>query len=219
MALLRMATVHHRVDMVEPVLKVAPVGVELERGRLDAARVRNHAISRGDTRPQCESRRSSGELLGDVGVDERQELVPGLPLVAEHTKHPAGDEVSAALADAAVDHAVMRGLYDHGDAAGLQHLVDCVGDLRGKALLNLQPLGEDLDHPRQLGNSHHPLVGNVADPHPANDRRDMVLAMALEGHAAQNDHLVITVDLAERLASGPRPGPPRSRRNIRGKRA
>ena len=28
----------------------------------------------------------------------------------------------------------------------------------------------------------------------------MVLAMALEGHAAQHDHLVIAVDLAERLA-------------------
>src|SRR5208283_3418221 len=48
MAFLRTAAVHHRVDMVEPVLEVAPVGVELERGRLDAARVGNHAVSGGD---------------------------------------------------------------------------------------------------------------------------------------------------------------------------
>ena len=48
MALLRMAPVHDRVGMIEAVLEMAPVGFELERGRLDPARVRNHAVGGGD---------------------------------------------------------------------------------------------------------------------------------------------------------------------------
>ena len=48
MAFVRTAAMDHRVGLVEPVLEVAPVGVELEGGRLDAARVGNHAVSGGD---------------------------------------------------------------------------------------------------------------------------------------------------------------------------
>src|SRR5580704_16896784 len=139
-------------------------------------------------------------LFVAVRVDERQELLPGLGLIAKHAQHPAGDKVGATLADAPVDHAMMRGLDHDGDPARFQDLLDRVGDLRGEPLLDLQPLGEDLDHARQLGDTHHPFVGNIADPHPADDRRDMVLAMALEGDAAQHDHLVVAVDLAEGLA-------------------
>src|SRR5580698_7018540 len=138
-------------------------------------------------------------LFVDVRIDERQELLPGLRLVAKYAQHPAGDEVRAALADAAIDHAMMRRLDDHRNSARLQNLFNRVGDLGRQALLNLEPLGEDLDHARELGDSHHPLVRNVPDPHTPDDRSDMVLAMALKGDAAQHNHLVIAVDLAEGL--------------------
>ena len=94
---------------------------------------------------------------------------------------------------------MMRGLDHHSDAAGLEHLLDRIGDLRGQSLLNLQPLGEDLDHAGELGDPDDPFVRNVADPSPTNDRRDMMLAMAFEGDAAEHDHLVVALDLAECL--------------------
>ena len=121
-------------------------------------------------------------------------------LVAEHAEHAARDEVGAALVDAAADHAMVGRLDHHRHALGIQHLLDRVGDLRGQALLDLQPLGEDLDHPRELRDADHPLVGDIADPGAPDDRRDVMLAMALEGDAAQHDHLVIAVDLGEGLA-------------------
>ena len=138
---------------------MALVGLEMQGSRLNAARVRKHAIGGGD----------------DIGFDGKAPIMPRVyswlseltsdrnsgrvASVTENAQHPAGDEVGAALADAAVDHAMMRRLDDHGDAAGLQYLFDRVGDLRREPLLNLQPLGENLDHARELGNAHTLLSG------------------------------------------------------------
>ena len=115
-------------------------------------------------------------------------------------EHAAGDEIGAALVDAAADHAMVGRLDDHRHPARIEHLLDGVGDLRRQPLLDLQALGEDLDHPGELRDADDPAVGEIADPDPADDRRDVMLAMALERDAAQNDHLVIAVDLGKGLA-------------------
>src|SRR5208337_2168287 len=141
-----------------------------------------------------------GRLLGGVGVDQRQELGACRRLVAERAEHAARDEVGAALVDAAADHAMVRRLDDHGDPARVQHLLDGVGNLRRQALLDLQAFGEDLDHAGELRDPDDPAVRKVADPHPADDRRDVMLAMALERDAAQHDHLVVALDFGEGLA-------------------
>ena len=47
----------------------------------------------------------------------------------------------------------MRGAHHDGDAARAQHVLDRVGDLRRQLLLDLQALGVELDHPRDLGDA------------------------------------------------------------------
>src|SRR5271156_4712157 len=94
----------------------------------------------------------------------------------------------------------MRRLDHHGDAARLQDAFDRVGDLRGQALLDLEPFGINLDDAGQFGDADDPPVRNIADPGAPDDWRDVVLAMAFEGNAAQDDHLVVAVDLLEGLS-------------------
>src|SRR6185437_7723944 len=48
MGLGRMAAVDDRVGPLKAALEVPPVGLELERGRLDAARIGDHAVGGGD---------------------------------------------------------------------------------------------------------------------------------------------------------------------------
>ena len=71
--------------------------------------------------------------------------------------------VDAGLVHAARGHALVRRLDDHGDAARLQHLLQRVGDLRRQLLLDLQALGIDLDHARELVMPTTRLSRQVAD--------------------------------------------------------
>ena len=80
---------------------------------------------------------------------------------------------------------------------GLQHLVERVGDLRGHLFLDLQPLGIDVDEPRQFRDADDAVVRQIGDMHLADDRRDVVLAMRLEADVLQQDDLVIAVGLLE----------------------
>ena len=48
MAFLRVAPVHDHVGLIKALLEVSMVGFELKRSRLDAARIREHAIGGGD---------------------------------------------------------------------------------------------------------------------------------------------------------------------------
>ena len=100
---------------------------------------------------------------------------------------------------AARRHAVMRRLDDDADALRLEDVIDGVGDLRRHLFLDLQTLGIDVDDARQLADADHAAVGNVGHPGLADDRRHVVLAMALEADAAQHDHLVIAFGLLEGL--------------------
>ena len=93
--------------------------------------------------------------------------------------------------DAARRHAHMRGLDDHRHAARPQHMVDGVADLRGEPFLDLQALGENVHDARELGDADHAPGRQVADMRLADDRHDMMLAMAFQADVAHHDHLVI----------------------------
>ncbi len=91
----------------------------------------------------------------------------------------------------------MLGLDHHPDARGLQDVLDRLGDLGGQLLLDLQPAGEAVDHPRQLGDAHHPVGRQVADVGAADHRQHVVLAEADHPDILQDHQLVIAADLLE----------------------
>jgi len=61
----------------------------------------------------------------------------------------------------------------------------------------LEPLRIDIDEPRELRDADDALVRQIGDMRPADDRRDMMLAMALETDVLQDDHLVVAIGLFE----------------------
>jgi hypothetical protein len=95
-------------------------------------------------------------------------------------------------------HAVVLRLDDHAHALGLQHLLNRVGHLRRQALLDLQALGVSFHYPGEFRDAHHPAIWDVGDSGAADDRRHVVLAVAEEWNATQDDHLVVAIDLLER---------------------
>ena len=96
-------------------------------------------------------------------------------------------------------HAVVRRLDNDADALRFQDVINGVGNLRRHLFLNLQAAGIDVDNARQLADADHAAVWNVGHPNLADDRRHVMLAMALETNATQYDHLVIAFDLFEGL--------------------
>ena len=79
----------------------------------------------------------------------------------------------------------MFGLNHDGNALWLQHLIDGVGDLRRHARLDLQSPRIGFHDARELGNSDDASVGHIGDPDAADDRRNMMLAMAFERDASE----------------------------------
>src|SRR3954464_1525886 len=134
-----------------------------------------------------------------VRIGQPQQLLARQRIVAEHAEHAAGDEIGPGLVRAARGHAVMRRLDDDPDTFGPQHIVDRVGDLRGHLLLDLKPLGVDVDETRELGDADDAPLRDISDPGAADDRCHVVLAMAFEANAAQDDHLVVAFDLLKGL--------------------
>ena len=54
--------------------------------------------------------------------------------------------------------AFVHRLNHHSDAARLEHLIDCLRDLRRHSLLNLQPFGENPDQTREFRNTDYAAV-------------------------------------------------------------
>ena len=78
------------------------------------------------------------------------------------------------------------------------------GDLRGHLFLHLEAARVGLDHARELADADDLAVGQVADVRAADDRRHVVLAVALELDVAQHDHLVVAAT-SSKCAAGIRP--------------
>ena len=83
-------------------------------------------------------------------LQETEELGAGLLLALEAAENTAGDGGGGGLLDAAHDHAQVARLHDDGDALGLEHLHNGIGNLAGQPLLYLQPPREHFRDPRQL---------------------------------------------------------------------
>jgi magnesium chelatase family protein len=124
-------------------------------------------------------------------ADRRQEFLPRLGMIAKHAEHAARHHGDARPVHAARGHALVRRFGDHGDAVRLEHRVEAGGDLGGHFLLDLQAAGIDLDQPRQLRNPDHAVARQIADMHPADDRRQVMLAMRFEADVAQHHDFVI----------------------------
>ena len=107
----------------------------------------------------------------------------------------------ARLAHAARRHALVLGLDQHGHAARAQRRLDGIGDLGRHGLLRLQALGEDLHHAGDLGDADDAAVGQVGDVRHAQERRHVVLAVALDADVAQHDEIVVAAGLVERRES------------------
>src|SRR5690606_23976599 len=112
-------------------------------------------------------------------------------------QHLRGHHAHPALVDAPRGHAFVTGLDHHAHAAGPEHVLDHLGDLRGHLLLDLEAPRIGLDHARELADAHHLAIGQVADVSTADDRRHVVFAVAFELDVAQHDHLVVAADLLE----------------------
>ncbi len=91
----------------------------------------------------------------------------------------------------------MLGAHDHRYTTRLQHRFDRFGDLHGHFLLNLQAASIGFDDPRQLADADDPLMRQISHMCSPDDGNHMMFAMADEGNITQDDHLIVTIGLAE----------------------
>jgi hypothetical protein len=115
----------------------------------------------------------------------------------DREQHTARHHGGFTLVDASAGHTSMGPFDDDRDALRLEDPLQGIGDLRRDPLLNLKPLGIDLDESRQFGNSHDPVVREIADMGTPDDRRHVVLAMGDETDVAQKHHLIISSNFLE----------------------
>src|SRR5215510_1192020 len=113
-------------------------------------------------------------------LDELEELHPGPRVVAKDAEHGTGDRERVLLLHAAHRHAQVCALAHDGHTHGIDLLADRFRDLVGHALLDLQPPREDVDEPRNLAQADDAALGNICDVTLAEERKEMVLAEAVE---------------------------------------
>src|SRR6476620_5139046 len=92
-----------------------------------------------------------------VGGDKGKELGARGGVAAELTMQRGGDRIRARGSDAPYGHAQMLGGYDDTHTARRKMILEPVGDLLRQPFLHLGAAGEQLDHPRQLGQAQDPL--------------------------------------------------------------
>ena len=102
--------------------------------------------------------------------------------------------------DAARGHALMGRFNHHGHALWLQHLFDGIRHLCRQLFLDLQALGINFQHARQLADAHHAALGQIGDMRAANDGHHVVFAMAFHADVPQDHHFIIAIGFFE----GPR---------------
>src|SRR5512132_1368397 len=90
-------------------------------------------------------------------ADEAHRLRPGCRVVLEHAAHGRRDGQRSRLLHPAHRHAQVLGLDDDEHVRG-QDVDERVGDLGREPLLDLGPLGESVDHARQLRQARDPSV-------------------------------------------------------------
>ena len=119
----------------------------------------------------------------------------------EHAGEMRGDHRRRRLVHGAQRHALMAAAIITATPRGANASWIVVGDLRRQRLLHLQAAREDIDDARQLRQPDHAAARNVGDMRDAGEWRDVVLAMALEAHVAQQDHVGVAGDSSKVRAS------------------
>jgi hypothetical protein len=175
------------------------VGIDMVAGPGDAALDERHAdrLEHGLVEP-LHGRQVLGAQVDVVDQAAAMELHGRAPgRMFRDQRRGARRSFHARGAHAPAAHAGVAGLDDHGHAQGLEIVPQAIGDLRRKPLLHLQSPGEAVQHPRQLGDPHHPVARQVGDVRLADDRGHVVLAVRLERDVLQQHDVVIAAHLLE----------------------
>src|ERR1700730_237855 len=83
-------------------------------------------------------------------------------------------------------HALMRRLEDDRNTLRFKDIIDRIGDFSRHLFLDLQTLGVDLNHAGELANASHTATGNISHPGLDDDGRHVMLTMAFESDAPQD---------------------------------
>src|SRR5215211_1136349 len=111
-----------------------------------------------------------------MGGYEAHGLLAGSRVSGVDAAHRAGNRYAPRLLYPPHGHAQMFGLDDEDGATGSQSLVDSVGDLGGKALLELGATGVTLHKSGQLGQAYDLPVWYVAHVGLADERHEVMFA-------------------------------------------
>src|SRR5262245_19294369 len=94
--------------------------------------------------------------------DDREKLATSLTVIAESALHTAGKHRHARGVDPSSGHALMRGFDDNGHTERLKHFTQGVSNLYGQLLLDLQPLGIDLNQTRELRDTYYSTIRQIS---------------------------------------------------------
>lgn len=97
----------------------------------------------------------------------------------------------------------MGSFQDYPDALWFEHRVDSVGNLCGHAFLDLQPFGVGFNDASQFRYADDAPVRHIGNPGMTDERRHVMLAMALKRDVPEDDHFVVAFDFFERLLENP----------------
>src|SRR5215211_130000 len=139
------------------------------------------------------ARRGPGrrEFSLTMGGYEAHGLLAGARVSGVDAAHGACDGNAPRLLHAPHRHAQMFGLDDEDGAPGAQPLVDSVGDLGGKTLLELRAMGITLHKAGQLGQAYDLPVWYVAHVGLADHRQEVMLTERLQRYIPDQDHLTM----------------------------
>src|ERR671911_756474 len=126
-----------------------------------------------------------------MGGYEAHGLLAGARVSGVDAPHGACDGNAPRLLHAPHRHAQMLGLHDEDGAAGAQPLVDGVGDLGGKAFLELGAAGVPLHKAGQLGQAYDLSVRYVAHVGLADEGHEVMLTEGMQRYVSYEHHLAM----------------------------
>src|SRR5918994_3460796 len=138
-----------------------------------------------------DSRAGRGESSLAMGGYEAHGLLAGARVSGVDAAHGARDRNAPWFLHSPHRHTQMFRLDDEDGATSAQPLVDGVGDLGGKTLLELGATGVTLHQPGQLGQAYDFPVWYVAYVGLADHRQEVMFAERIQGYVPDQDHLAM----------------------------
>src|SRR5256885_13521832 len=125
-------------------------------------------------------------------TNERQKFFARLLVVPERAEHRARYGLAVLLFHAAHLHAKMARFDDDADALLRDFFFDCLRDLAGHALLNLQPPREHVHEPRDFAEAENFFRRQICDVRFAEKWKHMMLAETEKFDVLDDHHFVVT---------------------------